>query len=75
MTTSDYRPGRIIKDKPFPRTTYRIHGCSWGKVVNDHGTDDLAVIIRLEREWKNDSEMTSISIYRDAELVKEWRRQ
>lgn len=55
------------------RTEYRIHGCSFGKVINYHGTNDLADIIRLEREWKKDSEITSISIYRDAKLIKEWR--
>jgi len=56
------------------RTMYRIHGCCFGKAINYHGTNDLADIIRLELEWKMDPEITSLSIYKDAKLIKEWRK-
>lgn len=56
-----------------PRTIYRIHGCCFGKVVNYHGSDRIEDIFRLESEWKKDQEINSISIYKNAELIKEWR--
>lgn len=54
--------------------TYRIHALTAGTIVEFHGTDDLETILRLERKYKADQDITSVSIYRNGQLLAEWIR-